>query len=71
VKVRGSVLKIFRDLTEEPPYRMTVKLSPDDGAAGSVEMPITQAEYEKFARSWTEGPFEVEVDLKFDKPQPT
>lgn len=69
MKIRGVVTGAHRDLDVlgSQKHKVFVSLDSEDGASGQITLPISAALYEEFSKNSIFGPFEVEVDLKFDK----
>lgn len=55
------------DLDDKQRHKVFVSLHSEDGASGQITLPISAGLYEEFSKNSAYGPFEVEVDLKFDK----
>ena len=70
--VRGRITGAHRDANNGVlEHKVFVQLLPEDGCAGWLTVNVSPVVYEKFARNFPSGPFEVEVNLLFDKPPST
>lgn len=67
IEIQGFVTGAFRS---EGRHSLLVQLAPARSASGVVEVEVSPEVYAEYSRAFPNGPFVVEMRVRFDK-QPT